>query len=147
MKASVKRGGNQSVGRAGSVPRSALAAFGWLVPGGGYLLIGHKRQFVLFLLLVSIAFGAGMVLGGGNLWPRPDELQGLDGFSGLVARAGALAKALAGGPYLLARLLDYSQGFLQGRLHEYGTMLLVVAGLLNLLALADAWELQKAEQH
>jgi hypothetical protein len=147
MKASAKRRENQSTGRARSVPRAALAAFGWLVPGGGYLLIGRKRQFAMFLLLVSAAFGAGMVLGGGNLWPQPDELQGLDGFSSLVARAGALVKVMAGGPYLLARLLDYSQGFLQGRLHEYGTMLLVVAGLLNLLALADACELRKAEQH
>jgi hypothetical protein len=125
---------------------ASAAAFGWLVPGGGYLLMGRKRQFALFLLLVSTAFGSGMVLHGGNLWARPDELQGLDGFSGLLAQAGSLVKALAGGPYLLARLFDYSQGFLEGRLHEYGSMLLVVAGLLNLLALADAWELRKAEQ-
>ncbi|HEV3199373.1 MAG TPA: DUF6677 family protein [Bryobacteraceae bacterium] len=138
---------NQSPRRARSVPAAALAVFGWLVPGGGYLLIGRKRQFALFLLLVSVAFGAGLALHGGILWPQPEELQGLDGFTGLVARAGALVKALAGGPYLLARLSDYSQGFLEGHLHEYGTMLLVVAGLLNLLALADAWELRKAEQH
>lgn len=130
-----------------SVPAAALAAFGWLVPGGGYLLIGRNRQFALFLLLVSTAFGAGLALHGGNLWPRSEELQGLDGFSALLAQAGALVKVLAGGPYLLARLFDYSQGFVQGRLHEYGTMLLAVAGLLNLLALADAWELRKAEQH
>jgi hypothetical protein len=130
-----------------SVPVAVLAAFGWLVPGGAYLLIGRKRQFALSLLLVSTAFGAGLALHGGNLWPQPAELQGLDGFSALLAQAGTLVKLLAGGPYLLARVLDYSQGFLPGRLHEYGTMLLVVAGLLNLLALADAWELRKAGQH
>ncbi len=129
-----------------SVPAAALAVFGWLVPGGGYLLIGRKRQFALFLLLVSTAFAAGLALHGGNLWPQPDELQGLDGFTTLLAQAGGLVKGLAGGPYLLARLFDYSQGFLQGRLHEYGTMLLVMAGLLNLLALADSWELRKAER-
>jgi hypothetical protein len=128
------------------VPAAALAVFGWLVPGGGYLLIGRKRQFALFLLLVSTAFAAGLALHGGNLWPQPDELQGLDGFTTLLAQAGGLVKGLAGGPYLLARLFDYSQGFLQGRLHEYGTMLLVMAGLLNLLALADSWELRKAER-
>jgi hypothetical protein len=148
MKPPVKlRGENRSPVRARSVPAAALAAFGWLVPGGGYLLIGRKRQFALFLLLVSAAFGAGLALHGGILWPQPGELQGLDGLAALLARAGALVKVLAGGPYLLAWLLDYSQGFLDGRLHEYGTILLVVAGLLNLLALADAWELRKAEQH
>lgn len=145
MKSPMKpRGEDRSPRSPRSVPAAALAAaFGWLVPGGGYLLMGRRRQFALFLLLISTAFGAGMVLHGGNLWPQPDELQGLDGFSTLLAQAGALVKALAGGPYLLARIFDYSEGFLQGRLHEYGTILLVMAGLLNLLALADAWELRK----
>ena len=132
--------------RLSRVPAAALAAFGWLVPGGGYWLLGRKRQFALFLLLVSGAFGGGLALHGGSLWPRPEELQGLDGFSALLAQAGTLVKIMAGGPYLLARLLDYSQSFLNGRLHEYGSLLLVVAGLLNLLALADAWELRKAER-
>lgn len=126
---------------------AAMAVFGWLVPGGGYLLIGRKRQFALFLLLVSTAFVAGIALHGGNQWPQPEDLRGLDSFSILLARAGALVKMLAGGPFLLSWLFDYSQGFLAGKLHEYGTVLLVVAGLLNLLALADAWELRKAEQH
>jgi hypothetical protein len=122
-----------------------VAAFGWLVPGGGYLLIGRKRQFALFLLLISTSFAAGLALHGGLLWPQAGELQGLDGLSAVLAQSGGLVKALAGGPYLLARLFDYSQGFLEGRLHEYGTTLLMMAGLLNLLALADAWELRKAE--
>ena len=132
--------------QARSVPAAVLAVFGWLVPGGGYLLIGRKRQFALFLLLVSTAFGAGLALDGGILGPQAGELQGLDGLSALLAQAGTLVKWLAGGPYLLARLFDYSQGFLQGRLNEYGTVLLLLAGLLNLLALADAWELRKAER-
>ena len=49
-------------------------------------------------------------------------------------------------PYLLARLFNYSQTFLSGQTHEYGTTLLVLAGLFNLLALADALELRKAKQ-
>jgi hypothetical protein len=124
----------------------ALALFGWLVPGGGYLLIGRKRQFVLFLLLVSAVFGAGVALHGGMRWPQFGDLQGMDGMSALLAQAGGAVKALSGAPYLLASLLDDSQSFLQGRLHEYGTTLMVMAGLLNLLALADAWELRKAER-
>ena len=127
------------------MPAVLVAALGWLVPGGGYLLIGRVRQFALSLLLVSGAFTAGVALHGGNLWPQPDELQGMDGFTALLAQAGTLVKLLAGGPYLLARFFDYSQSVIQGRLYEYGTMLLVVAGLLNLLALADALELRKAE--
>lgn len=126
-------------------PAAAVAALGWLVPGGGYLLLGRTRQFALFLLLVSGAFGVGLALHGGNLWPQSGELQGVDGFTALLAQAGTLMKILAGGPYLVAWLFDYSQSFIHGRLYEYGTMLLIVAGLLNLLAVTDALELRKTE--
>ena len=31
-----------------SAPSAALVALGWLLPGGGYLLLGRYRQFALF---------------------------------------------------------------------------------------------------
>ena len=114
-----------------------VAVFGWLVPGGAYLLDRRYLRFALCLALVSGAFGAGLALHGSNLWPQPAELQGLDGLTSLMAQAGALTKALAGGPYLLAGLFDYSGTFTAGRAHEYGSTLLMRAGLFNLLMLAD----------
>jgi hypothetical protein len=117
-----------------------LAAFGWLVPGGAYLLQRRYVQFGLSLGLVLTASISGIALGGGNLWPKSADLQGLDSFTILLAKAGGITKLLAGAPYLLARLCGYAQGPFNGRLHEYGTTLLIVAGLLNLLALADALE-------
>jgi hypothetical protein len=122
-----------------------LAAFGWLVPGGAYLLMRRYLQFAVFAVLVSATFAAGLGLHGGTQWPRSAELQGLDTFATLVFQGGALAKLLAGGPFLLARLFDGGPSFLDGRLHEYGTTLLVLAGLFNLLAVANALELRKAE--
>jgi hypothetical protein len=124
---------------------TALVLLAWLVPGGGHLMLRRYRQFACFLLVVSTATIAGMLLQGSNLWPAADELQGLDGLTGLVARGGAIAKAMAGGPYLLAHLAGYSQTYLAGCLHEYGTVLFTVAGLLNLLAIADAWEVRRRE--
>ena len=124
--------------KAGPAP-AALLAFGWLLPGGGYLLLGRRRQFALFLAVVCAASVAGILLQGANLWPPPGDLQGLDGVAMLAARAGAVTKALAGGPYLMALAAGYSQSYRAGCLHEYGTALLTVAGLCNLLALADAW--------
>jgi len=120
------------------------ALFGWLVPGGAYLLARRYLQSAVALALVSCATVAGLALHGANLWPGADELRGLDGLTAIIAQAGAWARPLAGAPYLLARLFQYSQTFLAGELHEYGTTLLVLAGLLNLLALADALQLRKA---
>jgi hypothetical protein len=126
--------------------RAALAVFGWLVPGGAYLLKRRYLQFALALGLVCGAFATGMALRGANLWPQPEELQGLDSLSWMMAHAGAAAKMLAGGPYLLARLFDYSRSFLDGHTHEYGSTLLVLAGLFNLLAVIDGVTAEKGER-
>jgi hypothetical protein len=122
-----------------------LAGFGWLVPGGAYLLTRRYLQFAVFAVAVSVTFGAGLALHGGYSWPEPSELAGLDGFTAMVFKAGAFAKMLAGGPYLLAGLFDASSSFLSGRLHEYGTTLLMMAGLFNLLAIAGALESKTEE--
>jgi hypothetical protein len=125
---------------------AVLLAVGWLLPGGGYLLLRRYRQFAFFLAIICAASVAGMLLQGANVWPPSGDLQGLDGVAVLTARAGAVTKAMAGGPYLLARAAGYSHSYLAGCLHEYGTSLLTVAGLLNLLALADAWNRRGGEK-
>jgi len=119
-----------------------LAAFGWLVPGGAYLLMRRYLQFAIFAALVSIAFVAGILLQGGTAWPDPSELVGLDGFTALVFKASVLAKALAGAPYLVARAFDGST-FIASRLHEQGATLLVMAGVINVLAISSALDLRK----
>jgi hypothetical protein len=119
---------------------AGVAVFGWLIPGGAYLLARRYLQFAISLALVCCATVAGMALHGANLWPQAAELQGLDGFAIGMAKAGGIAKALAGAPYLLTQLGAYSHSFLSGQTHEYGTTLLVLAGLFNLLAVADGLE-------
>ena len=115
-------------------------AFGWLIPGGTYLLRRKYLQFAVFLLVVCTAVAAGMALQGSVLFPKPAELQGTDGLTIMLAWAGSLARALAGGPYLLALPFASLQTFMSGRTHEFGTVLLEIAGLLNLLAIAEAME-------
>ncbi len=122
-----------------------LAALGWLVPGGAYLPMRRYGHFAGFAVLVWTTFAAGLALHGGLQWPQPAELQGLDTFTSLIFQAGAAAKVLAGAPFLLARLAG-APGFLEGRLHEYGTTLLLFAGLFNLLAISNALELRKEQR-
>ena len=120
-----------------------LAVFGWLVPGGAYLLMRRYLQFAIFAFVVSATFAAGIALQGGPAWPQAADLNGLDTFNVLMLKAGAFAKLLAGGPYLLAQAFDGSGGFLAGRIHEYGTTLLILAGLFNLLAVSSALDIRK----
>ena len=125
---------------------AALALFGWLVPGGAYLLLRRYRHFAIFALLVTATVAAGLMLHGSPQGPQPTDLQGLDTFTALIFKAGGLAKLLAGAPYLLAHFSDGSHGFLDGRLHEYGTTLLLLAGLFNVLAVSNALETRKEER-
>jgi hypothetical protein len=122
-----------------------IAAFGWLVPGGAYLLMRRYLQFAVFAVVVSATFAAGVALQGGSRWPQPAELAGLDTFTALVFKAGAIAKVLAGGPYLVGSLFNGSGGLVSGRLHEYGTTLLLMAGLFNVLAVSSAFDLRKEQ--
>jgi hypothetical protein len=110
------------------------------------LLTRRYLQFAGFAVLVSVTFATGLALQGGYQWPQPAELQGLDNFTTLLFQAGAFAKTLAGGPFLLAQWLGGPHSFLDGRVHEYGTALPTLAGLFNLLAISNAFELRKAER-
>ena len=48
-------------------------------------------------------------------------------------------------PYLLARVFD-SSTFLSGRLHEQGAVLLMMAGVTNVLAVSSALDLRKRKE-
>ncbi len=122
-----------------------LAAFGWLVPGGAYLLMRRYLQFAIFASVVSVSFAAGLALHGGVGWPQPSELDGLEGFTALVFKAGALVKALAGAPYLAGWLVDGAGTLAGSRLHEYGSTLLMMAGIFNVLAVSSALDLRKEQ--
>jgi hypothetical protein len=125
---------------------AAIIATGWFLPGGGYLLTRRYRQFCGVFAVVCGVFLSGLLLHGGSVWISSAELDGTDEFTALLARAGVFGKVLAGAPYLLTRVFYQAQTYTQGRLHEYGTTLLVCAGILNLLALADAWESRGEKQ-
>jgi hypothetical protein len=124
---------------------AALAVIGWLIPGGAFLLTRRYLRFAGSLTLVTVTFGLGLALHGGYRWPQPVDLEGLDSLTSLSFRAGAVSKLLAGAPFLLASFWGGAHGFLDGRLHEYGTTLLSLAGLFNLLAISNAFELRNAE--
>jgi len=120
-----------------------LVIFGWLVPGGSYLLLRRYAQFAMFALVVTTALIAGIALGGGCQWPQAAELSGLDTFTGIAFQAGAAIKILAGLPYLAAQAFGCSGSLIAGRLHEYGSTLLILAGVFNVLAISSAFDCRK----
>ena len=80
-----------------------LAAFGWLVPGGAYLLMRRYLQFAVFAFVVwGDVRGRASRCRADVRGRSPRNWPAWTAFTALVFKAGALAKLLAGAPYLLA---------------------------------------------
>ena len=107
----------------------ALAA--WIIPGAGHLWSGQRGKGLVFLAALPLMFAIGLALDG-RLFPF--ELH-----QPLVALA-ALADVGIGAPYLIAKALGLGGGDVVAVTYEYGNTFVIVAGLLNLLVVCDAWD-------
>lgn len=108
------------------------AIAGFVIPGGGHFW--QKRWGRGALLLVSIMgmFFIGMGLRGKLfLWNTSD----------LVDCLGWLAQAGAGGLFFVSRFLGYEVPEPATAMADYGTKFLLTAGLLNCLAMMDAYDI------
>ena len=87
---------------------------------------------MIFLMAVTVMFGLGLFLQG--------ELFPLDRTKPLTLLAG-LAEMGVGLPYFVAKLLDFGAGKVEAVTYEYGYTFCIVAGLLNMLILLDAYDI------
>jgi hypothetical protein len=112
-------------------PAMALFA-GWLIPGGGHLLLGKYIRGLLLMASIVGMFAIGIALQGKVYSPNTGEPLDMLGFAGDLG-AGAL--------YGLARLLGWGQAPVLIAVADYGTKFIVVSGLLNIVAAVDAHSL------
>ena len=112
-----------------SVVAPALA---WLIPGAGHLI--QKRWGRGLLLMVSIVamFVIGLAMQGRVYKPNGGDILDMLGFVGNIG---------AGGLYIVTRAMDWGQGAIAHATADYGTKYLIVAGLLNFIAVADAYHI------
>ena len=112
-------------------PFLVLAA-SWAVPGLGHVLLGWRYKGVVFLVALASMFVIGLAIQG-RLFP-------FDTSQPLVVLA-ALADLGIGLIYFLAAPLGYGAGRVTAVTYEYGNAFLIVAGLLNLLVMLDAYDI------
>lgn len=113
-----------------------VVAVGWLIPGGGHLLLGRRGRGSLLALSVVAMFVLGLMMRGALFQPQTGDL-----LTTIIYCGGFLGNLASGILYLLSVWLGYSQPDVAGHVHDYGTKFLVAAGLLNVLALVDAFEI------
>ena len=108
-----------------------IAAAAWLVPGAGHLWLGRTQKGIIFVLALPLMFATGLWLQG-RLFPfQPSEP--------LVALA-AFADIGIGIPYFIAKALRLGAGNVVAATYEYGNTFIIVAGLLNMLVVLDAFD-------
>jgi hypothetical protein len=110
----------------------AAPAIAWLIPGAGHLI--QKRWIRGGLLMFSIVamFLLGLAMQGRVYKPNGGDILDMLGFVGNLG---------GGGLYILTRALDWGHGAIAHATADYGTKFLIVAGLLNFIAVADAYHI------
>ena len=130
---------NSTTQRSKTVPTQTVSAMsvlapavGWLIPGAGHMI--QKRWIRGALLFISIAalFLLGLAMQGRIYKANGGDILDILGFVGDVG---------AGAFYLLTLANDWGQGAIAFATADYGTKFMIVAGLLNFIAVADAYHI------
>ena len=109
-----------------------LCLAAWAMPGAGHLWLGRRVKGLIFLIALTLMFAIGLALHG-RIFP----LQLSDPLVCLIA----IAEVGIGAPNFLARGFGAGGGRVLAVTYEYGNTFLIVAGLLNLLVVIDAYDI------
>jgi hypothetical protein len=114
-------------------PMSVVApALGWLIPGAGHLIQKRWIRGVLLMASIVAMFVLGLAMQGRVYKPNGGDILDILGFVGDIG---------AGGLYIVTRVNDWGQGAIAHATADYGTKFIIVAGLLNFIAVADAYHI------
>jgi len=108
----------------------------WLIPGGGYFLLKRPGRGGLVAASVVAMFLLGLMMRGALFTPQGNDLLTM-----VIYYGGFVGDLMSGLLYFLTVWLGYAQPDVAGHVHDYGTKFLVAAGLLNVLAMVDVFEI------
>jgi len=105
---------------------------GFLVPGGGHLIQKKWGRGLLLMVSIVAMFVLGLLMEGKLYSFNTGDILDILGFFGDIG---------SGGMYFVGKMMDLGQGNIARATADYGTKYLIVAGLLNIVAMADAWHI------
>jgi hypothetical protein len=122
------------VAEAASVNTMAVLApaIAWLIPGAGHIIQKRWIRGLLILISVMTLFLLGLAMQGRIYKANGGDILDILGFIGDVG---------AGGLYIVTLAMEWGQGAIAFATADYGTKFMIVAGLLNFIAVADAYHI------
>jgi hypothetical protein len=122
-------------------PWLPVVALAWFIPGGGHFLLGKRGRAALIAGSVALTFLFGLLTRGALFEPQTGDV-----LTTLIYTGGFIGNLASGLLYFVAVWMGYSQPDVAGHVHDYGTKFLVAAGLMNLLAMVDAYDIAKGKK-
>src|SRR5437016_3085160 len=116
----------------------AICCSGFVLPGLGHILMGRWVRGAMLALAISLMFLFGLGMQG--------ELYGSDLSQTPLRLFGFFADAGIGLMYWLAEHSNFGAGNMSARTYDYGTTYLWVCGLLNYLAILDAFDIAQGRK-
>ena len=122
---------------------SKVVIVAWLIPGGGHLLLKRSLRGAILMGTIVLMFVLGLLMRGVMFHPQRADL-----LTTVITYGGFLGDLANGLLYILAFIFGYPEKVVDvaGHVHDYGTKFLVAAGLLNILAMIDAFEIAKGKK-
>jgi len=107
-------------------------ALGWLIPGAGHIIQRRWIRGVLLFVSIATLFVLGLMMQGHIYKANGGDILDILGFIGDLG---------AGGMYIVTLAMNWGQGAIAFAIADYGTKFMIVAGLLNFIAVADAYHI------
>ena len=123
--------------RPASSNKYLICAAAWVVPGAGHLWLGRTRKAAVFAVTLPLMFATGLWLEG-RIFPFE--------FSQPLVALAAFADLGIGLPYFIAKMLGFGNGRVVAVTYEYGNTFGIVAGLLNMLVVLDAFDIAEGRK-
>lgn len=108
----------------------------WIVPGGGHFMLKKTGRGMLLGASILVTFLFGIMMRGAMFEPMRGDL-----LTTIIYTGGYVGDMMSGILYFVTVWLGYDQPEVAGHVHDYGTKFLVGAGLMNVLAMVDAFEI------
>ena len=108
-----------------------LCLAAWAIPGLGHIWLGRRSKGFIFLISLPLMFVVGLALQG--------RIFSFDA-SDILTTLEAAAQLGIGILYFLTGPLGFGKGDVRSVSYEYGISFLIVAGLLNVLVVIDAYD-------
>jgi len=112
--------------------QAGIHAAGWLIPGMGHIIQKKWIRGALIMAAIFVLFFCGLKMEGKVYTFNTGDLLEMLAFFGDLG---------AGGLYLLARTMDWGHGNIARAVADYGTKYIFIAGLLNIVAIVDAYHI------